>query len=333
MSERQLVSVKKIDSISPIEGADRIEVATLGGWRIVVGRDEFSAGDVVLYFEIDSALPLDDPRFTFLESRGSKVIDEKKYHVLKTIKLRGVYSQGLVLPVEQFPEVVWAGDSRTALEEHLGVFKYEPPVPVSIGGEIAGPFFSGIQKTDAERIQNIDPIDYERMVKNYRWAATLKIDGTSMTGINDIDGFRVASRNWELRKSEENALWQVVQKYNLEEIVPSGWTVQGEVHGPGIQSNRLKAKDLSFKIFRVLDERGRDAAEWPKELEDLCVPFLDLELPDTIDQAIEQADGLKYDGLLVEGIVWHEAFGQIPYGLDRPCFKVINNRYLIKNGE
>lgn len=329
MSERQLVTIKQIDNISPIEGADRIEVARIGGWQVVVGKDEFKVGDNVLYFEIDSALPLDDTRFAFLASRGSKLISDKKYHVLKTIKLRGVYSQGLVLPVSQFPEV----DSHSGLSDHLGVFKYEPPIPANISGDIAGPFFSGIQKTDAERVQNVDPVDYDRMVKNYTWKPTLKIDGTSFTGVNDIDGFRVASRNWELRESETNALWQVVEKYNLEEIVPRGWTVQGEVYGPGIQSNRLKAKALSFKIFRVFNEYGLDVVQWPKELEELAVPVLDLKLPGTIDEAIEQANGLKYDGLLVEGIVWHESDGQIPYGLDRPCFKVISNRYLEKTGE
>lgn len=332
MAERELVTIRTIDDVSPIEGADRIEVAKIGGWQVVVGKGEFSAGDEVLYFEIDSALPLDDPRFTFLGARSSRSIEKKAYHVLRTIRLRGVYSQGLIMPTDPFELDIMSADvHQLPIEEAIGVIKYEPPVPANLGGHVEGSFFQGVQKTDAERVQNISPRNWEQIVNDFTWKATLKIDGTSFTGYNDPEeGFRVCSRNWELARSEGNAYWEVVDKFNLEEIVPKNWIVQGEVYGPGIQGNPQKAKELSFGVFRVLNQYGADASEWPDELYKLSVPVLDLELPATIEEAIEQVNGLKYNGILAEGVVWNEVYDRVPHGLNRPIFKVISNKYLSK---
>lgn len=336
MSERELATLRVIDSIEPIENADRIEVAKIGGWEVVVGKGDFKAGDQVIYFEIDSALPLEDTRFAHLASRGSRLIDGEPYHVLKTIRLRGVYSQGLVMPTSDFaPEVNHVEFfGALALDELLGVFKYEPPVPAAQGGQVEGGFFHGVQKTDAERVQNISPRNWERIVNDFTWKATLKIDGTSFTGYNDpVEGFRVCSRNWELSRSEGNVYWDVVDKFNLEEIIPENWVVQGEVYGPGIQGNPQKVNELSFGVFRVLNQYGADAFEWPDELYKLSVPVLDLELPGTIEEAIEQVNGLKYNGILAEGVVWNEVYDRVPDGLGRPIFKVISNKYLERSGD
>lgn len=337
MTDRQLATVRVIDDISPIEGADRIEVAKVGGWNVVVGKGDFSAGEKVIYFEIDSALPLEDSRFEHLAPRGSRIVDDMPVHVLRTIRLRGVYSQGLVMPLRDFePEVSHVEyHGNASLDEVLGINKWEPPVPVNLSGEIAGQFFTGVQKTDAERVQNIDPETYHRLVTLHEWIPTLKLDGTSATFVRDGDELRVASRNWELRRSDENTHWQVADQYDLENVIPPGWVIQGEIYGPGIQKNRLKVNDLTLKVFRVTNNYGLDVPrdDWPTEIHELAVPILDMELPDTIDEAVEQVNGLKYGGVLAEGVVWHEASGAIPYGLDRPCFKVINNKYLVKNGE
>lgn len=69
MSDRKLVYKVQIDAIEPIPDADRLEVARVGGWRIVVQKEQFKAGAVALYFEIDSALNPWDLRFAFLKER------------------------------------------------------------------------------------------------------------------------------------------------------------------------------------------------------------------------------------------------------------------------
>ena len=97
--KRKLVSIQTIDDIQPIENADNIEVALVGGWNIVIRKGEFKKGDKAFYFEIDSMLPLEDERFSFLEPRGKKEQNGILYHRLKTAKLRGQISQGLLFPL------------------------------------------------------------------------------------------------------------------------------------------------------------------------------------------------------------------------------------------
>ena len=91
---RHLASIQKILNINPIEGADKIEQARVKGWNLVVGKGEFKENDLCVFFEIDSILP-DKPEFDFMKN--------KKFRV-KTIRLKGVISQGLALPLSILPE-------------------------------------------------------------------------------------------------------------------------------------------------------------------------------------------------------------------------------------
>lgn len=337
MTDRQLATVRVIDDISPIEGADRIEVAKVGGWNVVVGKGDFSAGEKVIYFEIDSALPLEDSRFEHLAPRGSRIVDDKPVHVLRTIRLRGVYSQGLVMPLRDFePEVSHVEHHGNAsLDEVLGINKWEPPVPASVGGQIAGGFIGGVPKTDAQRVQNLSPGQYQQLLDDGRWAFTEKIDGTSGTFYNDPEeGIRAASRNWELKRTEDQVHWMMVDKYNLDLIIPEGWVVQGEVAGPGIQKNPLALKEVSLFVFRVIDDAGRDVPRilWPLGIKSLAAPvYKDLTLPPTIEEAVEMINGIKSlvtPGRLTEGVVVWDVDGREFSFLGRPGFKCISNKYL-----
>ena len=73
--------------------------------------------------------------------------------MLKTARLRGVYSQGIVFSLTDFPELSGV-DDETGFDAALGVAKWEPPLPP--GMAVLGPFPSHLQKTDAERVQNLD---------------------------------------------------------------------------------------------------------------------------------------------------------------------------------
>lgn len=124
---RKLASIQKIKLISPIQDADKIELATVLGWHVIISKsDNLKVGDNVVYFEIDSILP-DVPEFEFLKKRTNLR--------LKTMKLRGVYSQGLIIPIEQAKKIakdlghpikedLKVGDDIT---ENLNVVKYEEP--------------------------------------------------------------------------------------------------------------------------------------------------------------------------------------------------------------
>lgn len=112
---RKLATIRTIAEIRPIPEADRIEVAQIDGWEVIISKkDNFSQGDKVVYIEIDSKMPA-TPEYEFLKSR--------KY-VVKTIKMRGQISQGLVLPLAVLPPGNYkVGDDVT---EILGVTKHDP---------------------------------------------------------------------------------------------------------------------------------------------------------------------------------------------------------------
>ena len=102
--ERKLASVRRIKELRPIKGADLIELVIVDGWQCVTKKGEFAVGDLGIYFEIDSFLPL-EPEFEFLEKSCKKKMGNEIGLRLRTIKLRGELSQGLMLPyktVERF---------------------------------------------------------------------------------------------------------------------------------------------------------------------------------------------------------------------------------------
>lgn len=150
--ERKLASVVKVLDIKPIPGADAIEVATVKGWNVVVKKNEYKVGDLAIYYEIDSYLPI-KPEFEFLrKSSYKKMADGTEGFRLKTVKLRGQISQGLLTPLT-FDAV--EGEDVT---ERLGVTKYEPPIPAQLAGLVKGLFPSFIPKTQEERCMSEDTI-------------------------------------------------------------------------------------------------------------------------------------------------------------------------------
>ena len=93
--ERELAYLVKVDAVTPIAGYDRVELAHVGGWTVVVGKGEFKAGDPAVYFEIDSQLP-EKPPFSDMEFLASK------HYKIKTQKMCKSISQGLLMSVAQF---------------------------------------------------------------------------------------------------------------------------------------------------------------------------------------------------------------------------------------
>ena len=85
---RQLASIKEVKDIIPIEGKDRIELAIIDGWSVIIKKGEFKIGDKCIYVEIDSVMP-DRPEFDFLRGKNFRI---------KTMKMAGVISQGICFP-------------------------------------------------------------------------------------------------------------------------------------------------------------------------------------------------------------------------------------------
>lgn len=287
---RLLASIRTIGSLEGIQGKDVIVKATVDGWNTIVKKDEFKEGDLCIFFEIDSFLPASDQRFSFL-TKGRVTYKGTEGFRLRTMKMAGVTSQGLALPISYFPEVTSRklGNDVTKL---LNVIKYDNQQASAnngakvITGDTKGKFPRFIPKTDQTRIQNLTKYFQEHL--NTSFEETLKLDGSSMTvykvkkeltmfkRLLKLLGFKpnetyfgVCSRNLELKKYAKHSavfnnngkestfvtsdFWSTAIDLNLEAKLPAGYAIQGELIGPKIKANHEKVTKLEFYVFDVYD--------------------------------------------------------------------------------
>ena len=260
---RKLASVQKVKAIKPIEGADRIEIVQILGWNCVAKKGEYQVGDEVIYFEIDSLLP-DVPMLEWL--KGSSWSQKLNKYKISTHKFRGQISQGLVIPIKDLEEldrqihgreeiVPIAYVEGTDLTEILGIEKYEPPVSNGPLGDLIHHEWY-VPKTDEERIQTCAENVLPEYLKNPEWYASIKLDGTSCTAGLFADMFLIGGRNQWYK--DENMYTTTVKKYISEEKLRD-WqektgkyiVFQGELCGPGIQSNKLGLAEKEWFVFNA----------------------------------------------------------------------------------
>lgn len=327
-------TIQKITNISPIDGADKLEVLHILGWEIVAGKGEFKKGSLCIFVEIDSVVP-EREEFEFLRARNFRV---------KTIKLRGQVSQGLALPLTLLPldQVVEEGQDVTDV---LGVTHYEKPLPTGKGGFLQGDTRCGwpayLPHTDEPRLQSVPSILDE--LKGVEVYSSVKVDGTSATFSIFNQDIHVCSRNWSKKLDDEKSVYiQVFESTGLlAKLRKIGKNIafQGEVCGPGIQKNRLGLKELHVFMFNVYFIDERRYADY-QEFVNLCkafyletVPMLNVfPLEQTQDELLEMSKG-KYAGTKTnrEGIVLRttkEQYCRATKG--RASFKVVNNEYLLR---
>lgn len=182
---RKMASIQQILNIRPIPGADAIEAVDVLGWTVVAQKGIHTVGDLVIYYELDSWLSADDPRYDSFSERFGMWGDKRGMR-LKTIKLRKQISQGLIMSLKQFPEIKnpKIGDDVT---EILKIEKWESlhEANSNAGGatgvhtKAARPFPSFVRKTDQERIQNYLHAMDMFMADNFE--VSVKLDGSSMS--------------------------------------------------------------------------------------------------------------------------------------------------------
>lgn len=332
--ERKLATIRKIKDLQSIEGADKIEVATIDGWKVVVAKDVgHKIGDMIVYCEIDSFLPIRE-EFEFLRKSCYKKMDDVEGFRLRSIKLRGQVSQGLVLPMSVFGDFSWTAYEGLDVTQKLGIIKWEPPIPADLAGKAKGFFPSFLRKTNEERIQNLD-LEWEEL-KKLKYYVTEKLDGSSATFYFRNGEFGVCSRNLELIETEDNTFWKVARQLDLENKMKSfgaNISIQGELIGEGIQGNPYKVKGQTVRFFNLFDiDLGEyhSLSMMEKTFTEMgleMVPVLDKDftLPQTIDELLRWADGKSE----LNPNFWRE--GVVIRTLDRKkSFKVISNKFLIE---
>ena len=225
MSERALARVVTIDELVAIEGADRIELAIVGGWQVVVQKGLYNVGSKAMYFEVDSLLPLDHPAFASLASLSSKLlftVEGKRYARIKTMKLRKQLSQGFCVPMADVNAsegcIVGADFTKT-----LGVIKYEKAEEASMNnsggtgvksGTSALGFPKMIPKTDQTRVQNITHMYNKAVEEGEEFEESFKLDGSSLTAFVHDGVAGVASRNVGFRvEAETRTLVATIKRF------------------------------------------------------------------------------------------------------------------------
>lgn len=257
--ERKLATIRIIDKIEPINGADNIEVATIDGWEVVVKKDEFNVGSPCIYIEIDSWVPTEIAPF-LSKGKNIKTYNSIPGERLKTARLRGQLSQGLVLNYWDYPSVVeefhktrLSSDGYFDVTSLLNIQKWEAPIAANLDGVVKGNFPSYIPKTDQERVQNMTKT-FSNLETNLRWEVSEKLDGSSMTVYLKDNEFGVCSRNLDLKIDENNTFCKIFIANNIEEFLRSkggNYAIQGEIIGEGIQKNPYGLKGQNFYVFDV----------------------------------------------------------------------------------
>jgi len=254
--------------ILPIEGADNIELAMVGGWNTIVKKGEYKVTDLVVVATTDAIIPLklsDAMGVTSYLRKGQRV---------RTVKLRGVYSECLIIPIGFVPEKYRYEGSDCM--ELLEIFKYEPPVKtiqLSVGGRKfkyhQNPNFHVYYKfpnlknapemfneedlvtitrklhgTNARygivRKKKLSILDRVKKLFGVKWVGYEYVygshnveKGSDSQGFYSTDVWRTIADNYEIK----NKLWKFVKTFASEEYLGDGLIIYGEIYGHGIQKN------------------------------------------------------------------------------------------------
>ena len=270
---RHLASIQKIWKIEPIEGADRIELAHVCGWQCVVGKGQFKPMDDAVYFEIDSFLPV-RPEFEFLRASNYKKTDIMgEGFKLKTMKFKGQISQGLLMPIDAFPELSTELTLGTDVTEWLGVKKWEIEERATTGGTIIAELPATVPHSDETRVQ-----EEPELIQDFgdlEYYISTKMDGSSHAVAIDEDGWHVCGHNYEYANDGKSDFYNLINQMNLrprmeEYVETNGYkslTIIGEFCAPGIQQNRLRLKKPEWYVFTVMINGKRVGL---LEMIDLC---------------------------------------------------------------
>ena len=366
---RKLATIRKVSEIAPIIGADKICHYRVDGWWIVDSVGRYQVDDLAIYIEIDAWCPHELAPF-LSKGKEPREYNGVKGERLKTVKLRGAVSQGLLLPIQTgiggYPFIKNSIGEHIVVQEGLdvtellGVQKWEPPIPAQLRGKIAGNFPNWLRKTDEDRIQNCFKDVSPRL--NESWFIEEKVDGSSMTVgyrkcdfILDKDGqpipeeFVVCSRNLSLKlEDEDNTFVRIAKESNIQDVMKAygrNLGISGELIGEGVQGNKYDIKGHRWLVFNIFDvDTGKYVSAEERQLiiRDLVALGATIEqVPVITAVGTTLLDGLSVDDFLemAEGKSIlnpkTEREGLVFKNQTDPdiSFKAISNRWLLKTGE
>lgn len=324
MPSELFVEICKIEKLDNHPNADRLEIATVKGWQCIVQKDIYSIGDKVIYFPIDSILPPNVEEKIFGPDSKVKLTKSR----VKTIKLRGIISQGLVVPITVF-EIDNSTPTGTNVKEMLGITKYEikQKVPNIMSGKTTGKRSENINFSKYTSINHLK--NFPTFLDNKEVCVREKIHGTNFRASilkrtphtlfqkikdwlerkilfqdNEYE-FCYGSHNVQLKKADKkggfypkNVYWEMVEKYSIENLIKNikkkypDWNniiLYGEVYGDGIQKNYSYGCIKDEKKLVIFDIKVDDEYLGENDLERICKEF-NLEMAPIIYKGIYDID-------------------------------------------
>jgi RNA ligase (TIGR02306 family) len=354
--------IATINEINPIDGADNIELAVVGGWNCITKKGEQKIGDLVMIATTDAIIP-----FELSETMGVTNYLRKGGRV-RTVKLRGVYSECLIIPIQHIPFMENYYEGKDMMKV-MGIYKYEPPVKMV---QLAGgrkiryqdnPNFHVYYKfPNLKNVPNMftneDMVEITRKIHgtNARYGIVKKTKLTFFDKVKKFFGFAdkwidyefvVGSHNVE-KGSDSNGfydtnvwyeidtkygikekLWNYVKNENVE--IGDGITLYGEIYGAGIQKGYdYGLKDIQFVGFDVKEcgEYLSTYKAWKVFEKELKLPYVEILHFGEWSQEVQ--DKFVFNNFIEGTKVPHEGI-VIKYhtGEREKIAKVINPDYLI----
>ncbi len=343
--------------------ADRLDLVRLEGmgWQCVVQKGKYQPGDVVVYIPIDSILTEE------LEAEIFGVDSKVKLHKrrVRTIKLRGAISQGLIVETDICKSTVKLGQDVT---KKLGIVKHEPPAPKfqqRIGKSTKhhhnNPFFKKYTKMPNFKyyIKLFEPEDDVIITEkihgtNFRagWApyhaTTLWEKAKKFLGMTPKWQFVYGSHNMQISRKpnykgfyEKNVYAEAVEKYNLKDVIPKGYVIYGEIYGAGIQKNYNygKTDGRGLVVFDVMNSETSEYLDYldfkfsvQRVMGLPMVPVLHFGKWKSIeiDKIVDGVSMLNPAQKIREGCVVKSQKEEPSY-VGRKALKVVNPEYLLKD--
>lgn len=339
-----LAVISRVQKIESIEGKDRIVKATIQNYSCIVQKDEYKEGDLCIYVFYDSILP-NEEQYEFLRKRCWS--DKYQGFRIKPMKMGGIISEGLALPLSSLPEGksykegdVVTEDLRIRRYNAENENTYVPPkrniiqrffyrIKTLFSPTFSTAYPSWIKKSDEDNIEAL----YSRIDKEKEYILTEKIEGMAGVWALEKKQFMVFSHNWRVEKgawvdwSDKNKIKKKLKAYCKDNKI-DGIAISGELIGPGIQRNIYNKKDLEMFIYGGYHLDGTPLTY--SEMQNIAsylslplVPYLGVSKPYDIENMLKDSEGtsLLYD-VPREGIVWRTADGKSHFKVKSRSYKV-----------
>ncbi|MBW4664605.1 MAG: RNA ligase (ATP) [Chroococcus sp. CMT-3BRIN-NPC107] len=319
------VEVVKINSIDSHPNADRLDIATIVGmaYQVITAKGNFKVGDLAFYFPIDTVIP-----DNFLDKFGIRSYYSKK---LRAAKLRGIFSEGLLIPVD----ADFKGNIGDDVTEYFGVTKYEYPIPQNMSGDVEFPIgqYKFPSPEHLKRYRDVLQVGEEVVV-------TEKIHGTNFTVLVDEDGTHISSHNYFWKNNTVNKNLVYIRAYNEHEFLqnlPVNTQVFGEIYGVQDIKYGLSNGKIGIAIFAVRNNgRFLDFEEFKTFCNQYSLPQVPVLYKGAYSwEAVSQynnADSVVDKNSIMEGVIVQPVRERTHLEIGRVILKLISDRYLLRSG-